>query len=822
MIKILDHTKSLTELVSDTTNGLGKFQPLDAFVTEELNGIYEAEIVMLQTDKHFNDLALNGLLKINAGEVIGEQIFRIYFISKPIDGKILIKAQHISYDLNKIPVRPFTATGAINVKNQLLAHIVGTYPFDMMTDIQNTNSTFTLDIPRNFRECLGGWEGSILDVFRCEYEWDNLLVRMLARRGTDEGVRIAYGKNLTDFKQEENMENVYTSVLGYAVVNEQTYVGNVYHKIVSNMPRVKIVDFSNEFNDIAPTIEQLDQKAQEYATRNAIEVPNVSIDIKFVPLYQTEEYKNIAPLERVALGDTVHVYFEKMNIEATSRVVKTVWNVNLNKYESVELGDTKANLTTLLDDAVQEAKQNITIDAGFIESEMNEMSQLIINGLGLHRTLVPLSTGGYRMYLHNKPTLAESDTQYVITAEGFMISQDYGQTWNSGWDSSGNAVMNSLSTITLKALEIYGSYIQGSTIVFGDPDDPDGKYITAAPYADTSGTLQGVSFDGTGYIRMRPQEQFDVSNLAADGTNVYNRLIMRKDNNGYSNIIFYNYDEKNNFALANRFRMETGYSSSCENSKGSLIELANRITYEKAKYANYFRMIADKCYTEIYLENREGVSSRNGGDANDIFMIADIEDGNMLQLRNYHSFTVSEGTVGVTSNVIVLYHKYTDNINTLSIDNYEVNPSDTYFVYKANSIKLNSTSTMIQTQITNYDLGSQERLLGNQIDMRSTDTLHSFDIINYDVDSDRSANYILMSKTSNENNITIGVDRGGSKIGRLNLWRMTDTNIKISLGIPQQTVGSKVYPRCEIIFSSSDGSIQMYGSHLYWNGSQKW
>ncbi|MBR3003992.1 MAG: phage tail protein, partial [Lachnospiraceae bacterium] len=82
-----------------------------------------------------------------------------------------------------------------------------------------------------FRECLGGWEGSVLDVFRCEYEWDNLTVKMYARRGADNGVRIAYGKNLTDFVQEQNNENVYDGVYGYAVVDEVTYEASNYFNI---------------------------------------------------------------------------------------------------------------------------------------------------------------------------------------------------------------------------------------------------------------------------------------------------------------------------------------------------------------------------------------------------------------------------------------------------------------------------------------------------------------------------------------------------------------------------------------------------------------
>ena len=532
MIKILDHTKALNLLVNDTTNGLGQFETNSCKITEELNGIYEAEIEMLATDKHFNELSVGGLLQLEVNEAKDKQIFRIYYISKPINQVVQIKAQHITYDLNKIPVKPFTATGAVNAKNGMINNIIGTYPFTMTTDITNNTSVFTLDIPRSFRECLGGYEGSLLDTFRGEYEWDNLTVKMLAHRGSDNNVRISYGKNLTDFTQEENIENVYTSVLGYAVVNEQTYTGNVYHKVQSAYPKVKIIDFSSDYENTTPTTADLTQKAQSYAENNDIEIPNVNLNISFVPLYQTEEYKNIAPLERVSLGDTVHVYFDKLGVEASARVIKTVWNANLGRYDSIELGNAKANLNTVLNEVQQQSKQEVDTSKGYLEAELNQMATLIINGLGLHRTYVQDSGGGYRIYLHNKETLAQSDTQYIFTSAGFLVSTDYGQTWNAGFDSQGNAILNSLATITLRALEINGgtitgSVINGTTINFGNLNS---KYITAT----TNSSNSGVQFKGNGNIDIASEGELFLRNY--DSSNVMKNQLWMAQSNNFRNV----------------------------------------------------------------------------------------------------------------------------------------------------------------------------------------------------------------------------------------------------------------------------------------------
>ena len=127
MIKILDNTKSLTTLASDTSNGLGQLNPVSCKVSEELNGLFECELEVLQSDKHFKDLSEGGILKMSVNDTDSEQMFRVYSIGKSIQGVCLVRGQHISYDLSKVPVQPFTATGAVNVKNSLVSNIIGSW-----------------------------------------------------------------------------------------------------------------------------------------------------------------------------------------------------------------------------------------------------------------------------------------------------------------------------------------------------------------------------------------------------------------------------------------------------------------------------------------------------------------------------------------------------------------------------------------------------------------------------------------------------------------------------------------------------------------------
>lgn len=644
-MKILDSTKSLSVLVNDSTNGLGTIQPLECTVTEELNGIYECEFTVLTTDKHYEDLKNSGLIKVEVGDG-SEQIFRVYFISEPINFVVSVKAQHITYDLSKIVVKPFTATGAVNVKNQLVSHILGSYPFTTWTDITNTTSTFTLDIPRSFRECLGGYEGSVLDVFRCEYEWDNLTVKMYAHRGADHGVRIAYGKNLTDFVQEQNNENVYDAVYGYAVVDETTYeASGIYNKTGVSTPKVLNVDFSSSYESgQTPTPADLLAKATTYATNNPIEVPNVNIKIDFVPLWQTEEYKDILQLERVSLGDTVHVFFDKLNVEASARVIKTVWNVLTNKYDSIELGDAKANMNTIInqtvDTAVDDKIGNLDIDVGFIEQDLNDLGKLIINGLGLYFTREALPSGGYRFYLHNQPTLANSDIQYYMSASGLMVSTDGGSTWSAGYDvQTGEMILQALSTITLRALEVYGSFLR-----FGSEDS---NYIDVAPYS-VNDNPQGVSFDGTGSIRMQPQGEFLVVNT--DGTNNKNRFVMSSLSTGANVVNLINYSPRN-YRQANQLSM-----TSSATAPSSSFTMSNYDVTNNAQ-ANVLAMTSSTNSNQITFANRFYGTQQN---ATEIVMDSINGSYGRININTYTSTGSAYHSITMPSTGVMTVHSGTD------------------------------------------------------------------------------------------------------------------------------------------------------------------
>ena len=342
---------------SFTTNGLGTLEPSRCVVTEEINGQYELECEVSVDSPHFSDIANNMILVVKPGDggsfhnQADRQAFRIYSISEPLSGIVTINARHISYDLSYNTVMPFTASGITAAFDGITSHAVETLPFTFQTD-KTTAGSFNVTTPQTIRSILGGQQGSILNTFGGEYQWNNYIVQLWNHRGTDANTTLRYGKNITDVRQEQNIESVITGIVPYWADQNQTVTlteKSVDSAYASQYPfkRTVPVDFSSDFQD-APSESDLRSRAQAYIAVNNIGIPKVSIGVSFVALWQTEEYKDIAMLERVHLGDTVGVVFEKYGINTRAEVVKTVWDCLSERYLSIELGEVHANMATTI------------------------------------------------------------------------------------------------------------------------------------------------------------------------------------------------------------------------------------------------------------------------------------------------------------------------------------------------------------------------------------------------------------------------------------------------------------------------------------------
>lgn len=344
-----------------TTNGIGRLaDAISCTVTEERNGQYELEMEYPETGIHVESIELNAIICVNPYEGATLQPFRIYQMTKPINGRFKIYAQHISYQLSLIPAMPFSITASSTACNDTLqglkTNAAETCPFTFWTDI-TTVSSYQQTIPASIRSRLGGIEGSVIDQFGGEYEWDGYTVKLHAHRGVQTPtVTLRYGKNITDLNQEQNIADVITGIVPYWCDSEGGNIVTLPEKGVDSshagdypFKRTAVIDFSGAFEE-APTESQLRVKAQAYVNKAGIGIPKVSIKVSFVHLADTEEYKDVAALQTVKLCDEVGIVFEKYGISTSAKVVKTVYNVLSERYDSIDLGDARTNLATTISD----------------------------------------------------------------------------------------------------------------------------------------------------------------------------------------------------------------------------------------------------------------------------------------------------------------------------------------------------------------------------------------------------------------------------------------------------------------------------------------
>lgn len=320
-------------------NGLGALSDCISCVVEEtLNGPYELEMQYRLNGLHYADITLRSIILAKPNPTARPQPFRVYKISRPINGVVTINARHLSYDLSGIVIEPFNAPSLASALEGMKTNAVTENPFEYETD-KTVISDFVVSYPSSARSLVAGQRGSLLDTYGGELEFDRYQVKLLAHRGKDNGVTIRYGKNMTDVNQEEDGSGVYTGVYPYWYSEEEgsADLGSSYVPVEGefDFTRILLLDLTEEFEN-KPTAEELTQKAQEYISNHDPGVPTISTTVSW---YQSKDF-----VENVNLGDVVGVYFSRLGISAKAKIVKTRYNALQNRYESVDIGSVRSSI----------------------------------------------------------------------------------------------------------------------------------------------------------------------------------------------------------------------------------------------------------------------------------------------------------------------------------------------------------------------------------------------------------------------------------------------------------------------------------------------
>lgn len=198
-----------------TTNGLGILSEATTCTVEEtLNDTYELTMTYPREGKLFSKLRINRIIYCKPNPYFRAQPFRIYSISKPINGTVTINASHISYDMNGLVVGPINGKTCRDTIEKVQNGCIIDNPFKFYTDIDSSKSYKTTAY-YNMRSICMNDSDSLLETYECEYEFDKFNVYLLKRRGSDRGAQIRYGKNMSDLTHEISYDNLYNGVYPY-------------------------------------------------------------------------------------------------------------------------------------------------------------------------------------------------------------------------------------------------------------------------------------------------------------------------------------------------------------------------------------------------------------------------------------------------------------------------------------------------------------------------------------------------------------------------------------------------------------------------------
>ena len=433
-------------------------------VTEERNGAFECTLKYPVTGRLFAELKNERLIKAKPNDTSKEQLFRIYRITTPINGIVTIYAQHISYDLSNI-AELMWSSGFISpslAMSRIFTKTATTHNFKCSTDFSSAKP-FSVSKPKSVRACLGGVEGSMLDLWGGEYEWDNFNVILHSRRGKDNGVVIEYGKNLTEMEQDNDFTDVYTDILPYAVFSDESTekvvtLSEITLPIIDNPTRQKtlIKDFTEFFEDKASINENsLRNKAKNFIKANPLGVETPTLTVEFEPLWKQPEYSEI--LERVSLCDTVTIRHSALGITAKSKVIKTVYDALAEKYVSITLGTAKSNFVNTVGDVKKEIS-NVKNEVGhfplLINTAVKNATSLITGQNGGYVVINTNSVSGqpYELLILDAPTIESAVNVWRWNVGGLGFSKNgYNGPYETAITSDGQIVADFITSGSLTA-----------------------------------------------------------------------------------------------------------------------------------------------------------------------------------------------------------------------------------------------------------------------------------------------------------------------------------------------------------------------------------
>lgn len=335
-----------------TSNGLGRlYDCIRCEVPEERNGIYECEFEYPVTGIHYDDIYPGRIIAATHDENGDIQPFVIYAYTKPENGVVTFYAHHVSYRLNGIVSTLSNINNAKAAFNMLSMNAKPNNPFTLDTNVVgNYYLPYSDGTPRSIKTFLGGGEGSILDTYGGEYEFNMGFVTLWEQRGTLRDITIRHGVNMTEFNDDLDYSESYNACVPFWKSGSSIVIGAMQrldNASYDGRDYCVPLDVTDKFAS-QPTAGLVGIEGYKYMKNNQTYLPSRNIKVNFVKLADTDEYKQYAPLQKCLLCDSVNVVFPRYNMAGVFKIVRVVWDVLQERYTEMELGNLSTSLAQAL------------------------------------------------------------------------------------------------------------------------------------------------------------------------------------------------------------------------------------------------------------------------------------------------------------------------------------------------------------------------------------------------------------------------------------------------------------------------------------------
>ena len=369
-------------------NGLGFLTDvLNASVTDNLNGDYSLYFEYKIDGQLSEYLKNENIVKCKVSDG-SKQLFIIKNVIKTFDS-IQVSCKHIFYLLldNFVEDTAPTNLSCQPFLSWVLDKTNFSTKFQVFSDITTTKSARY--VRKNPVEIILGDEtNSIVNLFGGELRRDNFNIYINKQIGTNNGVKLIVGKNITGINITIDTSTVYTRIMpqGFdGLFLPEKYIDS---PLINNYVNPKI--YKVEFSDIKYDPEDesayhnIDEAYSALRTatnelfESGIDKPIINVKVDWIELSKTNEYKNYSNLEKVMLGDTITI--DLLGLTYQTKVIKTIYNPLTDRIESFEIGTLKANIVTSTN-SIQKQVESINPNS-ILESAKDNATQLITKAMG--------------------------------------------------------------------------------------------------------------------------------------------------------------------------------------------------------------------------------------------------------------------------------------------------------------------------------------------------------------------------------------------------------------------------------------------------------